>query len=1424
MSIAPNRLGNNPGALQMGHNRLFVLANVEGETPYGPKAFGAVALVDSGAQADVISAHIAVGQGLLIDRRGIATYGGPGGNTAVSIGTTNVVVSVEGPNGVIRSVPLCAAVIEDRSVQMILGVNWMGAARILPDYEPTVPQWRWKDSSSAIEVIPGERWDAEVGAQTPVYYVQLYRMDPEEEPNEGVHQLPSWASEYADVACETQATSIPQERDAEHPIELIDGKEPPFHAMYPLGETELATLRQYLDEGLENGRLRRSKSPAGAGILFTPKKDGTLRLCVDYRGLNAITHKNRAPIPLITEMLDRLGGARWFTKLDLKDAYHRIRIRPGDEWKTAFRTRYGHFEYVVMPFGLANAPATFQTYMERAMNGLIDGFALVYLDDILIYSKSKELHRVHVKEVLQRLREYRLFIKLSKCEWEVTQTEFLGFVIGRDGLAMEPSRVEVIANRPEPASLRDLQVFLGFINFYRRFIKMFATIAQGMTELLKTQTPFQWTTKAQRSFEDMKECFTKAPVLAFFNAALPTRMWTDASGFALGGTLLQLGANGQWHPVAFYSRKLKGPEVRYHVHDQELLAIVECAAHWRHYLLSTEDTVEVITDHENLKYFMTTKKLSGRQARAAEALSQYNIKITYQPGKKNPSDALSRRPDYGPRGLLEEDSMLPVLRDLFADSRPQHVGGASTTKGGSVKPEGDIYSLEVVSSEATRRRVAEEHAEGLTSDATRRRVAEEHADEVTPDATRRRVAEEHEGLTSDATRRRVAEEHVDEVTPDATQRRVAEEHAGLTSDATRRRVAEEHADEVTPDATRRRVAEEHADGTAPGIGRDPASESARGPRGASRAHATRRTGRPTVNDGSPKGESPDARVISVSDEVAGKAPAPRVSRAGQTSEQDESRLKQHPDANDPIYLGDLIANAQRGDALVAHQRTQVEKDDGGAIDDESPTWSISPTGLLLNCGKILVPPSASPEVIRTVIKQSHDDPSAGHYGVAKTLAKVAERYTWPRRRLDVVQYVKECDTCQRQKARRHRPYGELQSLRIPHADQVLKHWSLDFVVGLPLARHRGEVVDAILVIVDRLSKYTLYLPVEGTITAPQLATVIEAELITKFGVPASIVSDRGSLFTSKFWEALLAKWATRRHLSTAFHPQSDGQTERQNQVMETYLRCYINYEQDDWPYWLRWAEFCHNTTVQASLGESPFRFVYATEARRPGDVEVDATNEGPGPTRHEGEVPAIKFRVERVAEMRSILADNLRHAVEYQAKHYNTKHQPRIFNEGDEVMLNARNLRSDRPKKKFASRFVGPFTIEQRVGGQAYRLALSERMKGIHPVFHVSMLEPYSRGADVEPPTEEINGAPEYEVEAVCRKGRDREGRTQYLIKWRGYSHEQNTWEPEENLGNARDAIDDFEQEETLRQRTRENPPVSIRQRGRGKRARQQTR
>ena len=438
---------------------------------------------------------------------------------------------------------------------------------------------------------------------------------------------------------------LPPQRGVDHCIELEPSSETPIGCTYKMSFPKLDELKKQLEDMLEKGQICPSKSPYGSPILFVKKKEGTLRMCVDYRALNKITIKNRYPLPRIDELFDRLRGARYFTKIDLRSGYHQIRIAKEDIKKITLRTRYGHYEFLVMPFGLTNAPATFMSTMNDIFTLVLDQFVVIFIDDILVYSTDLEEHMRHLRHALQTLRENQLYAKLSKCEFAKQEMEFLGHVVTPTGLKLDPKKVEAITNWSTPKTFPDLRSFLGHATFYRRFVEGFSRTAAPMTDLLKKDKNFDWNQEHQESFQGIKQALTTTPVLVIADPRpeWPIHIKTDASGFEIAAGLFQDQGRGL-QPIAFESKKLNSVERNYAAHEREALAIVHALKTWRCYVEGRK--VFVTTDHEALKYLMIQPHLSRRQARWVEFLQQYDITIEYKPRKINPMDALSRRPDY----------------------------------------------------------------------------------------------------------------------------------------------------------------------------------------------------------------------------------------------------------------------------------------------------------------------------------------------------------------------------------------------------------------------------------------------------------------------------------------------------------------------------------------------------------------------------------------------------------------------------------------------------------------------------------------------------------------------------------------------------------------------------------------------------------
>jgi hypothetical protein len=931
---------------------------------------------------------------------------------------------------------------------------------------------------------------------------------------------------------------LPPSREVDHRIELVPGSAPPSRPTFRLSEFELGELKKQLEELVKAGFIRPSKSPFGAPILFVKKKDGTMRMCIDYRALNNITVKNSYPLPRVDELFDRLQGARYFSKIDLRSGYHQIRILEEDIPKTAFRTRYGHFEFLVLPFGLTNAPGTFMHLMHETFREYLDDFVLVFLDDILIYSKTLEEHERHVQKVLETLAKAKLYAKESKCEFFKTEVEFLGHHVGRDGVRMMDDKVEAVAAWPAPKNVRDVRAFLGTAGYYRKFIKDFSRIAAPITELTKESVRFEWTASHQQAFITLKQAMQSAPVLALPDPTLPFVVHTDASGFAVGAVLMQDQGKGL-QPIAFLSKKMLPAETRYPVHEQELLAIIHALSSWRHYLYGAK--FKVMTDHHSLRYFKTQPALSGRQSRWKDVIANFDFDIEYIKGESNPvADGLSRRPDHS----------------------------------------SDLFSVSLV-------------------------AANQLADDI------------RQAVRADSTYRA--------------------------------------------------------------------------------ALAVRRT---------------------------------RI---------------------DPVQVKD---------------------------------------GLLVRDGRVQVP--SDPALQTRIMRECHDSPLGGHLGKQKTIEQIKRRFYWPGMNATIEKYVVSCDACQRNKPSQQSPIGLMKPLPIP--DRPWQQVSMDLITALPRSKLGN---DAIVVFVDKLTKMVHYVATTTNVTAPQLALIFMREVVRLHGVPESILSDRDPRFTAHFWRAFWSQLGTTLTMSTAYHPQTDGQTERANRTLEEMLRSRINFRQNDWDEHLAAAELAINGAVHASTGFTPFYLNFGQDVPLPLDRAIAGLLPSSNPT-----------AAERVERLRSDLArarSNIEKAQQRQSKYADQHRREVKFVVGERVLLSTEHLRmvgDDKRTPKFSCKFLGPFAIKRVVNDNAYELDLPAPMR-IHPVLNANRLKAYRDGAadfpsrpptDARPPPEVTleNGAEVYEVESILAH-RGAGARAQYLVKWRGYPHSESTWEKRSALVDARDAVEEYE-------------------------------
>ena len=952
---------------------------------------------------------------------------------------------------------------------------------------------------------------------------------------------------YKGIFPDDLPNNLPPQREVDHKIEIVEGAKPTSQNPYRLSYHELDEMKKQLDELLQKGLIRPSKSPYAAPVIFVKKSDGTMRMCIDYRALNKITVKNKYPLPRIDELFDRLVGSKIFSKLDLRSGYHQIRIVENDIHKTAFRTRYGLFEFTVLPFGLTNAPATFMNLMNDIFKPYLDEFIVVYLDDILVFSKDMKSHLKHLEQCFKILQENKLYAKLSKCSFGKSEIDFLGHIITSEGIATDPSKTESIRNWPTPNTLTELRSFLGLANYYLQFVKNYAEIASPLTELLK-KTPdekFAWNSSAQNSFEILKQKLISAPTLIIPDPNQPFIIHSDASKNAVGAVLSQI-RNGKDCPVAYLSKKLKDAETRYPVQQQELLAIVTALRQWRHYLLARK--VTVYTDHETLKYLNTQKLLNSRMARWSSFIEEYNVDILYKKGiDMVVPDALSR------------------------------------------KPEVNITNMKINSNDM-------------------------------------------------------------------------EENVQIDLKSFHKKIME--------------------------------------------------------------GYRKDLFFKSIIKDLSSK----------EITVKNKSRFRL--DESGLLYLK--------------------------TFDSER-----------------LCIPKYNLEFINIIIHDSHDSNLAGHFGVEKTFDLLHRNYFWPRMYRDIQKYVQSCDSCQRNKPITSSPAGLLQPLDIPQ-----RNWdgiSMDFITKLPVSEEK----DAIMVVVDRLSKMTHLIPTTTNADTTEIAQLFFRNIIKLHGIPSDIVSDRDPKFTSHFWTELNKLLGTKLSLSSSFHPQTDGQTERVNRTLESVLRNYINFEQNDWVKHLHAVEFAINNAKHSSTGFSPFFMNYGFHPNTFVSLSTDI------------KTPAAHDYLQKLENIRKSATDFIQKSQVEQAQNADKSRVEVLFKEGEMVLVSTSQLPStgekERESQKLRAKYVGPYKILKVISPVTYKIDFPHKN---HNVIHVSKLKKYQTQGNNQPlppppPPEIIEGEEEFEIERILKMRKNKK-RKEYLVLWKGYPPSEATWVQEQDLKNASELLQDF--------------------------------
>lgn len=1090
---------------------------------------------------------------------------------------------------------------------------------------------------------------------------------PDAQPQVDPHVLRSVQEEFQDVF--EPITSCPPPRSGvEHTIRLQPGANPPFRRPYRLSWFEEEELHKQIQELLAKGMIEPSASPYGAPVLFVQKKDGSLRMCLDYRALNKLTVRDRYPLPRIDDLLDKLHGCTVFSSLDLQAGYHQIRISEEDKDKTAIVTPFGQYQFKVLCFGLTNAPATFQRVMNTIFQDHLGKCVLVYLDDILVMSRSAEEHVQHLRLVLSILRAHHFKAKLSKCEFAKPELHFLGHIVGQHGVKVDPSKIAVILKWPVPRSLKELQAFLGLANYFRKFVHHYSSVAAPLTELCSHKaSSYDWNNWGQAelsAFEQIKHALVTAPVLTIPDPKQPFAVQTDASVVGTGGILLQ---NNR--VVAYTSAKFSPAEHNYFTYEQELLALYRALQVWRCYLEMSTETI-LLTDHNPLVHLFNQAELSRRQARWMEFFSRFPFILNYIPGKRNIADPLSRHPL------------------LYRSEATGHTIAAASA-----------FCAAIGSCAAVTRRAAKVMEANKTVEVNLP-SRDGHASGRPGGTNPHRVSDSYEPAGTDSYRPPTG---------------------GLFSQGgEKRRSSPSAPPSGTPDGSAGDACERHCAGN--GLHR----------------HKPHRWHCPSTQSASDERASPDTITLS----------------------------------------HDIMLAYNNDDRFRDANFTKAFKKRFGL-------WMLG--------HKIVVPKSK--ELRTWILEACHDNDLSGHVGINKTYDLVSRHFHWEGMRDDVSQYVRHCDACQLSKPSTKAYGGKLQPLPIP--GRRWEHVSMDMIVKLPQTVN-GH--DSILVFVDRLSKMVHLVPTVETLSAEGFAKLFRDWVIRLHGMPETVLSDRGPQFNSMFWDHVTRLTGVKRSMSSAYHPQTDGQTERINRTLEEMLRSYVSPDQQDWDEHLACVEFAINNSWQESVKNTPFFLNYGMHPLTPVSMSLPRTV----PRAHDF-VQGIERAVKRAKQALQSAQDRMRN-----------REDPRrrvvTFQPGERVLLSTKNLRNPQVGvKKLKPSYMGPFTVEKMVGNAAVKLRLPAEWTRVHNVFHVSLLKPFlersegrqGRYATVPPPpVQYLDGEPLYTVEALLDHeiAKDRKKRPYYrfFVKWEGYSDENNKWEPESNLLTCDEMVDEYKRRNNL--------------------------
>lgn len=1096
--------------------------------------------------------------------------------------------------------------------------------------------------------------------------------------------------------------------------EIVTTPQNPIHVKsYRFPEVHKQEVKKQIDNMLDQGIIEPSMSPWSSPIWVVPKKldasgERKWRIVIDYRRLNDITVGDSYPIPQISEILDQLGQCKYFSTLDLASGFHQLLINEDDAPKTAFSVPQGHYQFNRMPFGLKNAPATFQRLMNTALSGLQGVRCFVYLDDIVIYSHDLSSHIENLSSVFQRLRDFNLKLQPDKCEFLRREVAYLGHVITENGVKPNPEKTKAVTEFPTPKSPKDIKSFLGLVSYYRRFIPDFSKIAKPLTLLLKKDSPFLWENKQQLAFDELKHKLTSAPVLIYPDFSKPFILTCDASNHAIGAVLSQ-GPDGQDRPIAYASRTLNKSESNYSTTEKELLAIIFGCKNFRPYLYGRK--FRIITDHRPLKWLFNHKDPSSKLQRWRLKLEEYEYEIGYQKGKLNAAaDALSRYPvnpiqNGDPLNL--EETISPFSGDPEIDfipldiPNPPHDPLTEQQHPNSLIPEMnndvDINNLPLTS------QLDPETNINLPS--TSRLDPEMNTNLP---STSRLDPEMNTILPS--TSRLDPETNIN--LPTTSQHESA---TNLNLPSTSR--LDPNSD--PPDDFDEPVIEQNFQ-TPPN-----ADNSC------------------ILNDSYPKflktmnnkSFASNAKIIESNTSVLKSLD--KVIVVPTSVDLDESNP----------HVEDILSDLENKTEILNRERTlfsfinfehkgrsiyllftKVNHFDNASYEDlytslknlrndltqktvnqlsitdfKNPFEAHSYTKLyniilfLFHNTNIFITihrnaiifPSLSET--KKILRENHDIPIAGHLGSVRMLKRIQERYNWKGMRSDIENYVKLCKLCQENKALRKVNRAPMQITTT--STSPFQRLAMDIVGPLPEAG--PAKLKYILTLQDDLTKFSLAYPIRST-TAEETSECL-LHFISLFGIPKTILTDQGTNFTADLFKKTCEFLKIKQLWSTPYHPQTQGALERSHSTLKEYLKSFVNENQDDWPRYVYTAIMTYNTNTHCTTNYTPYELLFGHKPFLPDSI-YDSTSDTTYPE-------YLRMLNHRLKYSRDKAIDNINQSKENSKKHYDSHTRSPKYHVGDLVYLK-NHLRL---RKALSPIWKGPYKILQVHDNNTVTLLIDRR-------------------------------------------------------------------------------------------------------------------